>query len=509
MPSTVRETERTYEPGEGGGLPSLTRVDGVEAMVGPDEIGLENQYFDTADLRLAAAGITLRHRRGGGETGWQLKLPAGGDSRDEIRVADVRTQRARLRPPPELVALTRAYSRGAVLTQVAVMTTQRREWRLLDGAGATVAELADDTVHGHRTGADTTAVTWREIEVELADAGDVALLDRVEKRLAKGGVRRSATATKLERVLGDRWPSPVAPPRISGASSVGAVVVAYLHTQAEQLRRMDAQVRRQAPDAVHQMRVAARRLRSALQAYGRVVDRDSTRELTDELKWLGEALGSARDLEVLHDHLQATVATLAPELVLGPVAAELTREFSPRQAAAAAEAVAALDSDRYLALLERIDLLLADPPLTRQAGRKARKAFPALLGRTHRSLGKRLRVAGSAAAGPERDEALHEARKAAKRLRYAGDVGRPALGTPGRRLTRQVKKLQQVLGDHHDAVAARPVVRDLAVRAQQDGGSGFTYGLLHEVESSRARDCERALPAAVRKVKKAAAPVLG
>lgn len=507
--TTLRETERTYEPSDGGGFPQLAGLPGIETVVGPEEFELENVYFDTADLRLAAAGITLRHRRGGNETGWQLKLPAGGDSRDEIHVRDQRPERRQLRPPAELVALTRASTRGAVLTQVATMTTTRRRWTLIDATGGEVAEVVDDLVHGHRTGADTTAVTWREIEVELTAEGEPALLDRVDRRFSKAGMRRSDTAVKLARVLGDRWPTPPAAPKIGKRSTVSDVVLAALREHVDALRHQDPQVRLATPDSVHQMRVAARRLRSILQAYGRVIDRDRTRSLTDELKWLGEELGPARDLEVMHERFRSGVDALPAELVLGPVAAELTRVFGAQEADARTRAVAALDTDRYLALLERVDLLLTDPPLTARAGRRARKELPRQLARSHKRLVRRLRTADRAPAGTERETAFHEARKAAKRMRYATTAARPALGKPAKRLARRVKALQGVLGDHHDAVVARPVLRDLAVKAHGAGGNGFTYGLLHAQEAELAHNCERQVPGLWKKVRPAATTVMG
>jgi inorganic triphosphatase YgiF len=66
-------------------------------------------------------------------------------------------------------------------------------------------------------------------------------------------------------------------------------------TEATSWRARDPAVRRELPDAIHQMRVATRRMRSALQAYGRILDRARTRHLTDELKWLASVLGPARD----------------------------------------------------------------------------------------------------------------------------------------------------------------------------------------------------------------------
>lgn len=81
MATVVRETERKYELADGVELPGWDGLVGVEASVGPEEQTLEALYFDTADLRLAQAGVTLRRRRGGHDAGWHVKLPVAGDSR--------------------------------------------------------------------------------------------------------------------------------------------------------------------------------------------------------------------------------------------------------------------------------------------------------------------------------------------------------------------------------------------------------------------------------------------
>jgi CHAD domain-containing protein len=155
-----------------------------------------------------------------------------------------------------------------------------------------------------------------------------------------------------------------------------------------------------------------------------------TRELTTELRWLAGVLGDARDLEVLHARFTSAVRGLPDELVVGPVAARLTRYFAGRQADARAAMIAALDSDRYLALLGAIDGLLANPPLTRLARRTARRVLPALVARAHRRVARHVQVADGLAAGDECDLQWHEARKASKRLRYAAEAAAPVVGTP-------------------------------------------------------------------------------
>jgi CHAD domain-containing protein len=484
--TVVRETERKYELADGAELPGWDGLIGVQALVGPEEQSLEAVYFDTEDLRLAQAGVTLRRRLGGQDAGWHLKLPVAGDSRDEVRVGDARALRRRT-PPGQLVGLVRALTRGARLAPVAELTTARRRWRLTDEDGQLLVEVVDDHVSAHTLGSSTSGMAWREVEVELGGHGDAELLDRVEGRLLEADVRRSDARSKLARVLGDRLPASKPPKPPGRKSRLGEVVVAYLRQQAEAIVWGDPAVRQDAPDAVHAMRVATRRMRSALQAYGRVVDRDATRELAAELKWLAGVLGEARDLEVLRSRLTRAVAELPTESVVGPVQARLTRYFAGREADARSALVAALDSERYLALLGAIDGLLADPPLTRLARGKARRELPAMVGRAHRRVAAHVEAAEGMASGDERDAQWHEARKAAKRLRYAAEAAAPVLGKPADRLVKRVKQVQELLGDHQDAVVARPVLREIGMVAHLEGENGFTYGLLHQLQTDIGR----------------------
>jgi len=483
---TARETERKYDLDENTQLPRWSGLSGVVDVVGPEEQLLEAVYFDTADLRLAAAGVTLRRRRGGTDRGWHLKLPVAVESRDEVRVGFARGEARRRNPQPpiELVRLTRAITRGMPVEPVAELTTIRRQWRLTDDRGRDLIEVVDDHVTAQTMGAATEGSSWREVEVELGGHGDPDLLDRLERRLRKAGVRRSDAPSKLARVLGARIPATPRRHRPTNKSTIGAVVVAYLVEQAGAICAGDPAVRRELPDAIHQMRVATRRMRSALQAYSTVIDRAATRHLSAELKWLAAVLGAARDLEVLEARIGHALAELPGELVLGPVHAQLTRYFAGRHATAHDDLLAALDGDRYLSLLSDIDALLTDPPLTAAAEKPARRRLGALIHRTYRRVDKHVRAAEQLPRGPERDIELHEARKSAKRLRYATEAAAPVLGKPARTLIKRTKQVQEMLGDHQDAAVARPVLRELGANAQLEGGNGFTFGLLYQRENS-------------------------
>jgi CHAD domain-containing protein len=483
MATEIRETERKYEAPPGTLLPGLEDLPGVAAESGPEEQRLEARYYDTEDLRLIRSGVTLRRRQGGSDAGWHLKLPEGGGSRREIQLPLARGTR---QVPKELGRLVRAFTRGEALAPVAEISTVRHRRVLLDEAGDSLAEVVDDDVSASTLGAQTELSRWREVEVELTGGGQ-GLLAAADRRLRRSGLSPAGRQAKLERALEGQLPARNdGRGRRPSGSTAADVVLSYAATQVAAVTALDPLVRRDQPDAVHQMRVATRRLRSTLKSFGGVLRVADTGRLGDELKWLGGVLGTARDAEVMAGHLQAGLNQLAPELIMGPVRARVRAHFAPAEAEARAAVLEALDSDRYLALLDSLDTLLADPPLTPEAGQPPARVLPAAVRHTRRRLRRRMRRARRAAIGPDRDSALHEARKAAKHARYAGEATSPAFGKQAKRFTKRVKKVQSVLGDHHDGVVARAAIRELGVQAHLAGENAFAFGVLYEQDACRA-----------------------
>jgi len=486
MATEVRETEWKYEAVPGTRLPPLADLPEVAAATDPAEQKLQAEYFDTDDLRLLHHGITLRRRRGGDDAGWHLKLPAGAGSRDEIRLPLGRSGR---RVPAELAALVRVYARGQELRPVALITTRRQLRVLLDDAGSSLAEVVADDVSAQTMGDSAVLSRWHEVEVELT-GGSPRLLQAADKRLRRSGLNRAAWPAKLERALAGQLPA-ADRQEPTPQSTAAEVVLAYAGAQLTALQSLDPMVRRDLPDSVHQMRVAVRRLRSTLKSFRTVLRREDTRHIRAELKWLGSVLGAARDGEVLAGRLRATLAQLPPEVVMGSVQAQVREHFAPIEAAARAAVLAALDSQRYLDLVDGLEQLLAGPPLAGEAGLPAAQALPPAVRRSRRRVHRRLRRARSRPAGPGRDAALHEVRKAAKDARYAAEAALPAVRPAARKRAGQfvgrMKKLQSVLGDHHDAVVARGVVRELGVRAHLAGENAFSFGVLYQLEGNRAR----------------------
>jgi CHAD domain-containing protein len=265
-------------------------------------------------------------------------------------------------------------------------------------------------------------------------------------------------------------------------------VLGYVDAQLAQLRRLEPAVRDAEPDSVHRMRVAARRTRAVLQEFRPLFgDGAALEPVLAELRWLGRELAAARDVEVLRDLLIAQLDEVPVESVLGPVRARVTGHYAPRLAEAERGVREILDSARYRRLLAELADLVASPPLAVKAARDARDVLPKMVAHSQRRVRRRMLTARQAAGpGGERDRALHEARKAAKRARYAAEAVAPVIGRRPRKSAKALEKLQSTLGEHHDSVIAADELRLLAIRVHAEGENAYTYGLLNARQVERA-----------------------
>ncbi|MEU1570518.1 CYTH and CHAD domain-containing protein [Streptomyces collinus] len=488
MADSKREIERKYESADSG-LPDLTGVNGVAAVVDKGVAHLDATYYDTGDERLAASSVTLRRRTGGTDAGWHLKFPVAPGIRDEIHAPLSDTL------PDDLAALVRSRVRDSELLPVVRLRSDRDVRHLLDADGRLLAEVSVDTVHAERLTGRGGEARWTEIEVELADGGDPALLDKVEKRLRKAGVRPSASSSKLARALEETAPGKRRKsPHVRRPVTAGDHVLAYVRTQRDAIVELDPAVRRDAEDSVHSMRVATRRMRSTFKSFGAILDRAVTDPIAAELKWLAGELGLDRDREVLTERLTTAVDEVPDALVRGPVTERLHAWSRAEHGGARGRLLGVLDSRRYLALLDTLDALIADPPLLEAAGKEPRKPIAKAVRKDFRKVSGLIERAAELEPGTDRDVALHEARKKAKRTRYAAEAARPVLGKPAKTMVKSMKALQNLLGEHQDSVMARQALRELSAVAHAAGESAFTYGLLHEREEQRAVRVEAELP---------------
>lgn len=500
--SRHEETERKYDVSAGDVLPALADVVGVSEVGRAVDHELQADYFDTEALDLLRHGVSLRRRTGGDDEGWHLKVPAGPDTRTETRLPLEGNAAGEV--PEELVEPVRVWVRDRALGRVARITTRRREYPLLSDAGVLLAQVTDDRVHAERLHGERrqaeplhggrTTEEWREWEVELA-AASPGLLEAVESRLLGAGAARASAGSKLQRALGESLPA--LEQRVSDQAaadgSAGRLLVELLSQQTAQLHRRDQEVRAGRSGGIHKLRIAARRLRSALTTYRSLLAPGAGDAIRDELRWLGQTLAGARDAQVLRQHLEAVIAEQPPELVLGPVVDRIDDELRRAARSGDEDRQAALASPRYFRLLDALDALLDDPPLSADADRAADDVARGLVQRDAKRLRRAVRDVGATEPGGQaRDVALHEARKKAKRLRYAAESAVPVLGSRAADYAARVKAIQQALGVHQDAVVAREALRDYGIRAHLAGANAFTFGLLHGLERRRADEAEQA-----------------
>ena len=417
------------------------------------DVRLAARYFDTADLRLLRRGISLRHRRdlsGDGEDGWTLKLPARTD-RAVLARRELAWPGGLDREPSEALALVRGIVRRAPLALAALLRSERRRLVLVDPSGAPMAELDDDTVtvvRGARQG-----LTFRQIEVEQLGADD-ALFEELVARLTAAGARRGRQEPKLLRAVGPP-PEPLRPQDLGPASNLGQVVVAAVAAGAGRLLDHDVGIRLGDGDTefVHQARVATRRLRSDLRTFRGVLDPSWVDGIRAELQWLGGALGAVRDADVLGANLQDLDerAGGGDEAGFGEIMAALRLQRDDADSTLRE----ALDSDRYLDLLDRLEDAVGHPPFVGRSGPldpglPAADVLPGLL----RGPWRRLRKAAVGAGRRPDDAQLHRVRIRAKQLRYAAEAAAPVFGSRARQLAQGAEALQTVLGEQHDAVTA-------------------------------------------------------
>ncbi|MDJ0337385.1 CYTH and CHAD domain-containing protein [Cryobacterium sp. PH31-O1] len=487
------EIERKFDVDELAVLPRLTELPGVQAMAEPMVHDLAAVYFDTKDLVLTAAHITLRRRTGGDDAGWHLKLPLDGGRRREIHSPLGKHAQDKADAVPESLAqLVRVYVRDSPLVPVARLNTTRVVHGLIGAGGETLAVVCDDRVQAERLVHEPASAAWREWELELVDAPE-DLLDAGQSVLASAGILVSQHASKLARALGDRFPATPAQNqhRPTPTRPAANVLLASLREQIGVIRMQDPEIRQHRAGAVHAMRVATRRLRSVLATYESLIDPAVVQHLRTELGWLAAVLGGSRDEEVLHRRLAGLLDHEPPALLLGPIRERLETRSATDAGSAGRTLIAALDTHRYFRLLDALDALVAAPPFTAAAGQDARVLVPALVAKEWKKLRSAVRRAAKTMPGPERDLALHEVRKRSKRLRYAAETAHPLNPKRAARVSRFAQKLQTILGDQHDSVIARDrLLRRGGVEAYLRGENTFSYGRLHALEQQKAAGAE-------------------
>ena len=520
------EVEAKFSVAESTQLPELTRLEGVDHVADTRHHALSAIYYDTEDLRLTHAKVTLRRRTGGNDDGWHIKIPSEA-GRTEIHAELGEPVDGRYEVPSELLHQVRSIVRHNELTPIAQVDNKRTEMVLADADNKPVAEFCDDHVTAFSFLPGGEQQSWREWEVELAGElpgteEGTQFIRRATSLLIGAGARVSSSPSKLKSALGDSYANAPLPPALVtpdvDSDSPAAAVITALQANRDKLVDYDPRVRRDEWDSVHQMRVATRELRSHLQTFHGIVVGPEIEKIEADLKELAGILGVARDAEVVEERWQKLLESEDSDTLDDSTREHIAQDMGTAYRRAHRRVVAALDSERYLELLESLDRLLADPPTADKqqesapvnddaeqteelssteegaassesrednaaAAEKAKKkpekkskdmdtVMAQHLEKAYNKLVKRHKKAVENWDNPElslheREDYFHDMRKAAKKLRYAAEAAGSATNLKTKRLYKACKQMQSVLGDFQDSVTSRDKLLELADSARR------------------------------------------
>jgi inorganic triphosphatase YgiF len=444
-------------------------------------------YFDTAEGDLAKAGLTLRIRRQGrsfkqtikrGEGAFglfdrlEIERPAPGGA-PKLTVGERQTLQGFLDAP---------LSEDRPLVPVFVTSVKRAVFQIARGASQIEVALDDAAVEAGGRRAE-----FHELELELR-AGEERDLFSLARELMTvlplrvGVLAKSARGQELAKGKAPRTSFKAKGPAVLPGMTVEQAFLAIVADCVAQFRQNENLIL-EAPGepAVHQARVALRRLRSAFTLFKPIIADARAPSLAEGLKWLAGELGAARDLDVLIEaEIKVREGNAAPDSSLPDI-------LQAKREAAYTAAVAALKTPRALDLM--LDLTewaaIGDwrhEPSTLDERAEDVRAFA---GRVLEKRAAKLMKRSKGLADLD-IETRHEARKEAKKLRYAAEFfGRLYEGGRYDHFTDDLAKLQEQLGALNDIATAREATAGLA-KGADDNMAAFAAGMFAGQAEARA-----------------------
>lgn len=473
------EHELKFDSGDSFELPVVIGL----VVMSDHSLSLDATYWDTADQRLLARGITLRHRSAsdGSEDGWTLKVAVGSEHSGLLTRAEITSSGPSAEPPVTLTTCVRLMVDPAALVPIARIETDRRVRRIGAGVLSPSIEVAEDVVRSEVAG--THGPSFRQVEVELLKPGGADELGAMAQALAEAGLRPSAFRSKLARVLDIHAGVPAdKPAQIDADTSIGDFVPALLSATTTQLIESDLPVRvGKDPEAVHRARVATRRLRSDLHTLRPILARSEVDRLRDELSWLGDLLGGVRDLDVLTVRLSDSLG--ARTELHTPAALEIVERLTDQRDFRSGLLRSAMTGDRYFGLIADLERFAACPPFS--DGVKKKTAASDVMVRLARRSWRTTATNAAKIGRHPTDEALHRLRKDVKGSRYTAEAARKTIpGSKG--FIRGLVDVQDHLGELHDVVVTMDWLAGNVERFTPE--TAFVAGILHAEMADRRDD---------------------
>ncbi|MFC7052108.1 CHAD domain-containing protein [Hansschlegelia quercus] len=444
-------------------------------------------YFDTAEGDLAKAGVTLRVRRQGRTFKQTIKRGEGAFGLfDRLEI-----ERSAPGSAPKLTVSERQTLEGLLdaplgedrlFVPVYVTNVKRAVFQIARGGSQIEAALDDAVVEagGRRS-------EFQELELELraGDERDLFSLARELMTVAPlrvGVLAKSARGDELAKQKGPRTSFKAKAPAVAPGMTVEQGFLAVVADCVAQFRQNENLILEEASEpAIHQARVALRRLRSAFTLFKPIIADARAAGLAEDLKWLAGELGAARDLDVLIEaETKAREGSAAPDSSLPEILCAKREE-------AYAAAIAALNTSRALDLMLDLTEWTAvgdwrhEPSAAEDRAEDVQAFSGRVLGKRASKLMKRSKGLANLDI-----ETRHEARKEAKKLRYAAEFfGRLYEGGRYDHFTDDLAKLQEQLGALNDIATAREATAGLA-KGADDNMAAFAAGMFAGQAEARA-----------------------
>jgi CHAD domain-containing protein len=436
-------------------------------------------YFDTKRYALGRLGITLRRRIEQNKNTWQLKLPMG-SSRLELEISGPPGN-----VPSEFRDLLFALLREEEAMPIAKLRTERQGFQVFQN-GQTLAEITQDSV----ALLDGRQIKRRffETEIELID-GNEKDLTQIKETLTKAGAFDGDSRPKVFQALDLDFPD--SPPIVDPAAPPIDHLKAILTRQVREILVHDPGTRLgKDPEELHQMRVATRRFRALLRSGHVFLDQEWMNLLRREVGWLGGILGTVRDYDVLLADLQHEIETLSQKDQT--TFQQLLSVLHTQREAARAAMLEALRSPRFLMVLNQLEHAAYFPESV---------STDVTLQEISANQFKKLRRCVQKWDKDCSNEDLHRIRIRAKRARYAAELAEHSIGKPASQFIRQIKKFQDLLGSHQDAVMTEQRLREL-LGSSKSVKAGFSVGQIVERLRMRREHVRNRFSACWRKVRK-------
>ena len=435
-------------------------------------------WHDGAELPLFEAGFALAERRVGARVRWTLERtahPPGAAPETLAEAATLSALVAALAGTPEL---------PEPLLPVAAFEGTRRVFPLGAASGAERLELVEGNLR-----AVVREYPVCRVAIEPGGPGAFALARMLAAPLRLEATRTSLAAEAIELArpgVRGRHLDATLPPGLPVGEAFARIVAALSR---DLLGQAPAAVTGTRTEPVHRMRVALRRLRSAMSLFQKAVGSPELDLLRTELKEVARVLGPARDWDVfLAGTGKAVSEAFADDRsVLRMIAAARRRREASY--AALAELVESAAFRRLGLTLAQVATLRPWEATPEQAGDDAdRRAtllsteLAAYAAGALRHRQKRLAGVGDDLSALPVSE-LHALRIQGKRLRYAAEFFAPLFpGRPARRYIRRLSAVQERLGHLNDASVAAALMADLG------SADRFAAGVVHGFVAARSED---------------------